>query len=106
MKIPALISVLCLLPCVGCVSPSKSSYVPATPQQVADKIARNNNSRDYGWNLWNYAGSDDQYDYIYEYTPGSVIPYGFAFYKLPAGSLTMRPHYGFDPDFGNNMTIF
>ena len=76
------------------------------PDQLERKIQRNDASRDYAWNHWNYAGSDQQFDYLYEYVPGSVLPYGFQFYKMPRGDLAVGRRYEFDPDLGNNAKIF
>lgn len=100
-----LISIILLL-LAGCLSPNKSSYQPLDGGQFTAKIMRNEKSRDYVWNHWRYAGSDENYDYVYEYTPGSVIPYGFKCYRLPKGVVDPSVRYDFDPDFGNNMRVF
>ncbi|HVU37667.1 MAG TPA: hypothetical protein VHC95_04990 [Opitutales bacterium] len=99
-------SIIVLLLCAGCESPNKGGYTLVTPQQIHQKRLHNEVSRDYVWNQWRYAGSDDQYDYIYEYVPGSVIPYGFHCYKVNRGELAFDLRYDFDPNFGDNMRIF
>ncbi len=101
-----LTSIIILLLCAGCESPTRSSYQPMTSDQLTRKLARNEASRAYAWNQWRYAGSDDKYDYIYEYVPGSVIPYGFHCYKMERGALALNLRYDFDPDFDNNTRIF
>lgn len=95
-----------LLLASGCESPARGGYSLATSEQIDAKVQRNNQSRDHVWNHWRYAGSDDQYDYVYEYVPGSVIPYGFRCYKLPKGDVPILTRFAFDPDFGNNPYIF
>jgi len=95
-----------LLLCAGCASSGKFSYVTVTPAQLENKIQRNDTSRDFVWNHWNYAGSDEKYDYVYEYTPGCIIPYGFQCYKMPRGDLNVSFRYEFDPDYGNNKRLF
>jgi hypothetical protein len=101
-----LLTSIVLVLLAGCVSPSKSSYVPVTNAQLAQKMLRNDKSREYVWDHWRYAGSDAQYDYVYEYIPGSIVPYGFRFYKVPAGSVNAGVRYDFDPDFDNNALVF
>lgn len=101
-----LISTLSLILLAGCSSPSKSSYTPLTEEQFQQKQMRNEKSRDYVWNHWRYAGSDANFDYVYEYTPGSIIPYGFKGYRLPRGVIDPTVRYDFDPDYGNNILIF
>lgn len=99
-------SIIVLLLCAGCESPNKGGYTLVNAQQIHEKRLRNEASREYVWNQWRYAGSDAKYDYVYEYVPGSVIPYGFQCYKLPRGEMDLSLRYDFDPDFGNNQRIF
>lgn len=100
-----LLTSIILLLGAGCVSTNKVAYQAMTASQFNQKIVRNEKSRGYVWDHWRYAGSDQQYDYVYEYVPGSVIPYAFKFYKLPRGILAVSVRYDFDPDFDNNVLV-
>ena len=83
--------VFCLLLLCGCVSTSLDEYTLATPAVINAKIHANNGNENDQYNLWRYAGSDDKYDYVYEFKPGIFLsqPSNFHYYKLPKGELKL-----------------
>jgi len=97
---------LCLL--CGCVSSSLDKYQLVTPADINAKIKANAATDNDTYNRWRYAGSDDQYDYIYEFKPSISItpPSGFKYYKLPKGELKLDARYPFAPDIKKNTAIF
>jgi hypothetical protein len=97
---------LFLVALVGCVSPTITLYRETTPAEIAQRVADNNNSRYDMWNTWKYAGSDDRYDYIYQYDPGAIVSYGFYGYKLPRGEINVGRPYDFNPDLDKNRSLW
>ncbi len=100
---------LCLgLLLCGCVSSSPDNYQLVTLDQVNAKVRANGVNDNDMFNEWRYAGSDDQYDYIYEFKEGIFLtPKGnFHYYKLPKGTykLPCAP-YPFNPDPQTNFRI-
>jgi len=92
----------------GCISTSPEKFQLATLAQINAKVQSNSNSDNDMFNEWRYAGSDDQYDYIYEYKEGIFVTpkSNFHYYKLPKGEykLPCAP-YPFNPDPGTNFRI-
>jgi hypothetical protein len=92
----------------GCASTSLDKYQAVTPTEINAKIKKNNGIEADMFNLWRYAGSDDQYDYVYEFKPGIFLspPSNFHYYKLPKGQLPLEGRYPFNPDIKKNTEIF
>ncbi|HTB64140.1 MAG TPA: hypothetical protein VK737_11210 [Opitutales bacterium] len=107
MKNHRLLSLLLLFTLCGCVSTNLENYQYITTAQLNAKIKANGNSEPDMFNSWRYAGSDDKYDYIYEYKPGiSVSPNtNFHYYKLDKGQVKIDNRYPFAPDAKGNMPL-
>lgn len=93
----------------GCVSTSLDNYQPATFADIQAKRRANGTNQADIYNRWYYAGSDDKYDYIYEYKKGISVtpPTNFHYYKLVRGQLEELPaRFPFKPDLGANPEIF
>ncbi len=92
----------------GCISASPDNYQLSTLAQVNAKVRANNDSDNDMFNEWRYAGSDDKYDYIYEFKEGIFLaPKGnYHYYKIPKGEykLPCAP-YPFNPDPQTNFRI-
>ncbi len=104
-------SVLCLaaLLCAACVSTSLDNYHPATFADIQAKRRANATNQADIYNRWYYAGSDDKYDYIYEYKKGISVtpPTNFHYYRVEKGQLDNLPaSFPFHPDLGSNPEIF
>jgi len=102
--------ILVLLLLCGCVSSSLTDYRYVTVADVMAKRRANESNQAEIYNKWYYAGSDDKYDYIYEYAKGISItpPSHFHYYKLDKGQLENLPGAGspFKPDLNANPEIF
>jgi len=100
--------VILLLLLSGCASSSLDQYRLVTPVEINAKIKSNTTNEADVYNLWRYAGSDDQYDYVYEFKPGIFLtpPSNFKYYKLPKGELKVESRYPFAPDTKKNTQIF
>jgi hypothetical protein len=93
----------------GCVSASLDNYHYATFADIQAKRRANATNQAEIYNRWYYAGSDDKYDYIYEYTKGISItpPSNFHYYKLDRGQLENLPaRFPFKPDLKANPELF
>ncbi len=93
----------------GCVSASLDKYQHATLDQINAKRRANASEQADIYNRWYYAGSDDKYDYIYEYKKGILLapPSNFHYYKLDKGQLDNLPErFPFHPDLQANPEIF
>jgi len=103
-------SLLFFLLLCGCVSSSLTEYHYATVDDVNAKRRANEQNQAEIYNKWYYAGSDDKYDYIYEYAKGISItpPSHFHYYKLDKGQLQDLPggRFPFSPDLKANPEIF
>jgi hypothetical protein len=99
---------LFLLLLCGCASTSLDQYQAMTPTDINAKIKANNGTEGDKYNEWRYAGSDDKYDYIYEFKPGIFLspPSNYHYYKLPKGELDVAGRYPFAPDIKKNTQIF
>ena len=99
---------LLLLFLAGCASTSLDEYQLVTPDDITAKIKANNANENDKYDLWRYAGSDDKYDYFYEYEPGIFLtqPHNFKYYRLPRGDLKLDGRYPFAPDIKKNSQIF
>jgi hypothetical protein len=102
------ILIVFLLLLVGCASADKSKYQLATADQIQAKIKQDNSSKGSSWNIWRYAGSDDSFDYIYEYNPGIFLSPDseFEYFKLNHGQVQLPPRTDFKPDKKTNIQIF
>ncbi len=91
----------------GCVSTSLDNYQYVTLAQLNAKIQANGNNEQDMFNTWRYAGSDDKYDYVYEFKRGiSITPNSnFHYYKLDKGQLKIGGHYPFAPDANGNLPL-
>ena len=100
--------ILLMLVLGGCVSASMDKYQYVSLDQIQAKRRANNTSQQDMYNYWRYAGSDDKYDYIYEYKPGIFLspPSNFHYYKLDKGALKLDGRYPFNPDPKGNSEIF
>ena len=92
----------------GCASTSLDQYQLMTPAQINAKVKANNGTEGDKFNVWRYAGSDDQYDYIYEFKPGIFLspPSNYHYYRLAKGQLQLDGRYLFNPDIKKNTPIF
>jgi hypothetical protein len=93
---------------VGCISTSLDNYQYSTLAQVNAKVRANNSNENDMYNHWFYAGSDDHFDYIYEFKRGiSVTPNSnFHYYKLDKGQFNpVGGRYPFSPDPNRNAEI-
>jgi hypothetical protein len=101
-------SLLLLFLLCGCVSTSLDQYQLMTPEAINAKIKTNNSNESDKFNVWRYAGSDDTYDYIYDFKPGIFLspPSNYHYYKLPKGELKLDGRYPFAPDNKKNTPIF
>jgi len=99
---------LFLLLLSGCVSANLDNYGYMTLAQVDAKRRANEQSQADIYNKWYYAGSDDKYDYIYEFEKGVSItpPSNFHYYKLDKGQLGIKGSYPFKPDPDSNTELF
>ena len=92
----------------GCSSVGPDGYQYSTIAQVNAKVLANNSNQNDMYNHWFYAGSDDRYDYIYEFKRGiSITPNtNFHYYKLDKGQFTPPgQRYPFNPDPNPNTAI-
>jgi len=92
----------------GCVSASPGNYAYVTLAQINAKVSANNHNDNDMYNHWYYAGSDDKYDYIYEFKRGiSVTPNSnFHYYKLDKGQFNPEGgRYPFNPNPSTNAEI-
>jgi len=98
---------LLMLMLSACVSTSLEGYQHATVAEINAKRHANNASQADMYNRWHYAGSDDKYDYIYEFKPGIFLspPSNFHYYKLDKGQLDIEGRYPFHPDVKQNTDI-
>jgi hypothetical protein len=102
-----LVLALMLCGCIG-VSGNLDNYQYSTLAQVNAKVHANNSSPNAMYNQWYYAGSDDKYDYIYEFKRGiSITPNSdFHYYKLDKGQFNPDGgRYPFNPDPNANTPI-
>jgi hypothetical protein len=102
-----LVLALVLCGCVG-VSGDVATYQYSTLAQVNAKVRANNSNPNDMFNQWYYAGSDDKYDYIYEFKRGmSITPNGnFHYYKLDRGQFNPEgSRYPFKPNTNTNTPI-
>lgn len=104
----SLFSVTALL-LAGCVSTSLDTYHYATLADINAKRRANGTNQADIYNRWYYAGSDDKYDYIYEYKKGVSVspPSNFHYYKVDKGQIENLPaSFPFHPELGSNPEIF
>jgi hypothetical protein len=104
-----LLSLLLLLLLCGCVSSNLTEYRYVTVADIMAKRRANDANQADIYNKWYYAGSDDQYDYIYEYDKGISIspPSNFHYYKIDKGQLEIPGgRFPFHPDLKANPELF
>jgi len=106
MKTIAFAIVITLLLGAGCTSAPQGAYALTDRAQISDRIHHNSQSATEFSNRWKYAGSDDNYDYFYEYDQGDMYPNDFHFYKASRGEFQFPFQYAFDSNINSNQTIF
>jgi hypothetical protein len=86
----------------GCGTPctKKSCYQLVEGQQFMQTV--NALEKKPGTRFWVYAGSDDQYDYIYSFI-GEIFPgppnHDYLYFKIPKAELNVDgPRYSFQPE--------
>lgn len=100
---------LAVLVVSACVSTDVADFHHATLADIQAKRRANAANQADIYNRWYYAGSDDKYDYIYEYQKGISVtpPKNFHYYKLDKGQLdNLPPSFPFNPQLGANPEIF
>ncbi len=102
-------SLLLLLLLCGCVSSSLDNYRYVTLADILAKRQANETNQADIYNKWYYAGSDDKYDYLYEYAEGISItpPSNFHYYKIDKGQLDIPGgRFPFHPQLKANPQLF